>query len=101
MTANGVLVTRDGGQTWNEEPALRGRDFREGSATSDGACWLVGEAGLVMRFTSERGWHAVTRPAETDIVSVGAFTATNAVVETEGGLRYVTSDGGQSWRVNP
>jgi hypothetical protein len=84
-----------------------------GSAPSEVVCWLVGDAGLVLRTTDGarftrvaapmssadvRSVEAPRAPVAPDLGSVEALDALRATVTTTDGHRFVTTDGGASWR---
>jgi photosystem II stability/assembly factor-like uncharacterized protein len=60
-------------------------------------CWLVGEAGTILRTTNGTHWKTIKPPEETVFVRVEATDALTATVTTLDARRFSTSDGGKSW----
>jgi photosystem II stability/assembly factor-like uncharacterized protein len=69
-----------------------------GSAPAAGVCWLVGRGGVVLRTINAGGtWEPAASPVSQDLVSVTASSALEATVQTAGGQRFATADGGRTW----
>ncbi len=90
--------SRDAGKTWQGQVTNVDVDLLAGSAPSESVCWVVGRVGTVLRTTDGERWERVSSPAAVDLVRVEAHDALRATVTAAGGRRYVTRDGGQSWR---
>jgi photosystem II stability/assembly factor-like uncharacterized protein len=98
LTRSGVIrVSTDAGKSWGVELTQPDARFRAASALSADVCWAVGEAGLVMRRTADRGWTRVAAPVADDLVAVSAKDAMIASVATVAGVTYETRDGGRNW----
>ena len=76
------------------------QDLIAGSAPNDAVCWIVGRGGVVIR-TSDGGkrWMTATAPSDADLVFVDARSASVATVMTVDSRRYITADGGRTWRL--
>ena len=68
-----------------------------GACPSASACWVVGNAGLVLLTTDARTWRPLTPPSSEDLVAVDATDAAAAVVRAAGGQRFRTTDAGATW----
>ena len=93
----GIEHSRDGGSTWIVQLADPGAAVTAGSAPSDMVCWLVGQAGAVLRTSDGTTWARLPAPAPDDLVHVEAVDAQTATVTTAGGVSFRTVDGGQTW----
>jgi photosystem II stability/assembly factor-like uncharacterized protein len=98
FSAGLVEQSADGGITWTRQPVGSPAVIVAGVAPSSSACWLVGTGGLVLRFTTARGWQRLTVSNAPDLVAVDAKDADNATVTLANGRRLTTSDGGATWR---
>jgi hypothetical protein len=87
----------DAGQTWRAQPSGDATGLLAGSAPSPEVCWLAGRSGLVLRTTDGEDWERLASPTASDLTQVIASNAMNATVQTAGGERFFTSDGGRSW----
>jgi anti-sigma factor RsiW len=87
----------DAGKTWRAQPSGDATGLLAGSAASAEVCWLAGRSGLVLRTTDGEHWERLGSPTGSDLTQVIASSATNATVQTAGGERFSTSDGGRSW----
>ena len=96
--AGSIARSRDAGRTWQAQASYVTADLAAGSAPSQTVCWVVGRAGTILRTTDGEHWETVFSPAQTDWIAVEARDALNATVVAANRQRYVTSDGGQSWR---
>jgi photosystem II stability/assembly factor-like uncharacterized protein len=89
----------DGGLTWTHESVGGSRaDLLTGVAPSSSVCWLAGQRGVVLRFTTADGWLRVSLPKSTPVVSIIATDALNATVQLAGGGTLTTTDGGKTWQ---
>jgi hypothetical protein len=98
FAAGAVQRSTDGGVTWTHESVGTPASIVAGAAPSSSACWLIGRAGLVLRFTTARGWQRLTIPNAPDLVAVEAKDADNATVTLANGQRLTTVDRGATWR---
>ena len=89
--------SRDGGAIWIVQLADPGAVLTAGSAPSDLVCWLVGQAGAVLRTSDGTTWARLPAPAPDDLVHIEAVDAQTATVTTAGGGSFRTFDGGQTW----
>jgi hypothetical protein len=119
LPATGMQRSTDGGTTWASVDPLtsatranagaapptsanRGNSgattvLTGGSSPSRDVCWLVGRAGVVLLSTNGATWQRRPFPETTDLTSVRASSATNAVVMTADGRQFLTIDGGATW----
>jgi photosystem II stability/assembly factor-like uncharacterized protein len=95
----------DGGNTWTPESSPVQADLLAGSAPSETVCWIVGRSGTILRSTDGLTWQIVPspKPAEQnfqppDWISVDAHDAQSAVIRTQDGRGFSTSDAGKTWR---
>lgn len=93
-----VEHSSDGGVSWTRQPFSRAGMLVAGTAPSASVCWLAGPRGVVLRFTTARGWQRFSIPYSPDIVSIHAADAENATVVLASGRRLSTTDGGANWR---
>jgi len=96
--AGSIARSGDAGRTWQAQASYVTADLAGGSAPSQTVCWVVGRAGTILRTTDGEHWEKVFSPAQTDWIALEARDALNATVVAANRQRYVTSDGGQSWR---
>ncbi len=95
-----VTRSADFGKTWQPQDTGSAARLRAGSAPSGLICWLAGDSGTVV-LTTDGGahWTAVTPPANSTISEIVATDARVAIVTLQGSkIRFITSDGGQTWR---
>lgn len=85
----------DGGMTWATEHTTD-RPVRSGVFVSADVAWLVGDSGLVLRRT-KNGWFGTTPPADGNIKSIRASSASKATVTFEDGRAFATENGGVTW----
>ena len=88
----------DAGGTWRVQTTDVGVDLLAGSAASELVCWVVGRAGTVLRTTDGERWEQRPTPTDADLVGVEARDARSASVTAADGRRYLTTDGGRTWR---
>jgi len=74
-------------------------DLITGWAPSATVCWVVGLSGTIIR-TTDGGdhWELITAPTKDNLRMVVASSAKDATITTEREQRFVTSDGGVTWR---
>ena len=87
----------DAGKTWRAQPSGDATGLLAGSAPSPEVCWLAGRGGLVLRTTDGEHWERLPSPTASDLTRVTASNATSATVQTAGGERFSTEDGGRTW----
>jgi hypothetical protein len=92
-----VKKSSDAGKTWEEMAVGVDGEFTAGAAPTSTVCWLVGKAGLILLTTDGRTWRRIEFPAKTDLSSIRAIDARNAVVTTADGRTFVTADAGATW----
>jgi len=97
LRAASIERSDDAGKTWRAQPSGDATGLLAGSAASAEVCWLAGRSGLVLRTTDGEHWERLGSPTGSDLTQVIASSATNATVQTAGGERFSTSDGGRSW----
>lgn len=92
-----VQRSQNAGRSWDVIPVPGSVTLLAGSAPTVNACWLVGRGGVVLRATD--GYTFVPRPfpLAVDLVAVSARNALSAIVTTEDGRAFTTSDGGVTW----
>lgn len=88
----------DAGATWQRQTSGVAADLLAGSAPSATVCWAVGRGGVVLRTLDGVAWTQLGSPSSLDLVSVEAASAKEATVTTSEGKRYITADGGRTWR---
>jgi hypothetical protein len=95
----------DAGRTWAQQKSPVQAELLSGSAPSETVCWLVGRGGAIVRTTDGVNWEVVPSPAEAeqdgqppDWTFVEGRDALYAVIRTENGRRFYTSDGGKTWQ---
>ncbi len=93
--------SRDAGRTWQVQVSNVAANLVAGEAPSDTLCWVVGQAGTIMRTTDGEHWEKISSPIPADWTAVKARDAMNATVMAASGQRFVTADGGRTWRALP
>src|SRR3989441_1185690 len=93
--------SRDAGRTWQAHVSNVAANLVAGEAPSDPLCWVVGQAGTIMRTTDGEHWEKISSPVPADWTAVKARDAMNATVMAANGQRFVTADGGRTWRALP
>ena len=98
--ATGQLIkSTDSGRTWLPLGSSVEVDLLAGAAPSETACWIVGQAGVVLRTTDGERWEKLAAPVAADLVRIKAQDGLRAVVTTRDGISYETADGGRSWKL--
>jgi hypothetical protein len=103
--AGRIERSSDGGNTWTPQTSPVQTDLLAGSAPSETVCWLVGRNGAIIRTTDGVNWEPVPSPPQAeengqppDWTLVEARDALSAVIRTENGRRFSTTDGGKTWQ---
>lgn len=97
-SGGGISRSSDGGVTWNLQSYHASASLLAGSAPTATVCWLVGSAGTVLLATDGERWEPRPFPERIDLVGVEARDALHATVTARDGRRFVTDDGGATWR---
>jgi photosystem II stability/assembly factor-like uncharacterized protein len=92
-----VERSADGGATWTPTDLPAGARVSAGASPAAGVCWLVGDNGLVLRTTDGVTWTPIAFPQRLALVGVRATGAEAAVVTSDAGASFETSDGGRTW----
>jgi photosystem II stability/assembly factor-like uncharacterized protein len=90
----------DAGATWTVQ-RVSGGPILAGAAPSATVAWLVGRAGTVLRTVDGTRWERLPFPELVTLVRVAARSQRDAEVTTADGRTFLTSDGGQTWRLRP
>lgn len=97
-----VLLTGDGGATWEEAKLPDGMWVYDAQTTADGHAWLVGSEGAVLRSDDYgRTWRALAKPFDPDerTMSVWFDSPDAGIVSTLfSGDLATTRDGGRTWQ---
>jgi len=108
-----LLVTNDGGATWEAPPAWRKRNaeaelvnkvpnwFRNAAVAGDAHAWIVGDGGIVVRTTDGGKTFDVTRIPGNDFFTAVRFADTRHGWILGWHNAYRTEDGGETWRMQP
>lgn len=92
-----VERSTDGGTSWERFDTGVRTQLRAGVCPSASTCWVVGDAGVVLRTLDAQTWQPATSPTIEDLVAVESTSAEAAIVLAASGQRYSTSDGGITW----
>ncbi len=98
--AGQIELSRDSGRTWTGQASNVSVDLAAGSAPSETVCWVVGRAGTVLRTIDGEHWEKLSPPTATDLIRVRAPDALHATVVAANQQRYITADGGKTWRAS-
>jgi hypothetical protein len=94
-------VTQNAAQStassWQEVALPAGTRLTAGSVPSREVAWFVGQGGFVL-IADASGVRQVSRPTTSDLVVVEASSARAARVGAADGRRFVTDDGGMTWK---
>jgi photosystem II stability/assembly factor-like uncharacterized protein len=99
----------DAGRTWISQASPSQEDWLAGAAVSDTICWIVGRNGAIARTMDGERWQKIAPPPLTvdssgklpDWISITAASAQTATITANDQRRYVTQDGGKTWRAIP
>jgi len=101
-----IQRSADAGRTWALQASPSQQDWIAGAATSDTVCWLVGRSGSIARTTDGEHWMRLASPQPAgssakfpDWIGVTATSAQVATITSSDHQRYMTQDGGQTWRL--
>jgi hypothetical protein len=86
------------GRGWEPQASGAGFPLVAGSAPSKIVCWAVGRSGTIVETTNGENWKTINSPTGTDLISVAATSALDATITSAKGRKFVTTDGGLSWR---
>jgi len=94
-----ILLTRDGGKTWQEQPSGTSRALSAISFADHQHGFIAGSGGTILT-TSDGGvtWRAQAAGTEEQLLGVHASSPTAAHVVGAFGTLLSTSDGGATWR---
>lgn len=100
LSADGqVQRSFDSGKTWQIVPVAGGIPFRAISSIGDDV-WVGGAAGTLYHSADSGGsWTKADAAFSGDIAHIEFSDAQNGLVSTADGEVWITSDGGQSWRL--
>jgi hypothetical protein len=101
-----IQRSSDAGRTWILQTSPSQQDWLAGAAFSDAICWIVGRNGSIARTIDGEHWERLISPPLAtgtsgrfpDWISVTASGAQAATITGSDQRRYVTLDGGQTWR---
>ncbi|HEX6209931.1 MAG TPA: zf-HC2 domain-containing protein [Methylomirabilota bacterium] len=96
ITARGVERSADGGAAWTLDLANPPAALRVLSCPSE-VCWAGGDQGLLLRRERSGTWTPRELPTRSPLVGIEASGDAAAIVTTEDGGRFRTSDGGTTW----
>ena len=110
-----IQRSTDGGATWTAQSTraeglglLQRSDglqppfvLTAGSAPARDICWIVGRAGTVLLSTDGTSWQRRPFPEPVNLTAVRATDAKTAVVTTQDGRQFSTTDGGATWSKIP
>jgi hypothetical protein len=96
----------DAGRTWILQKSPLREEWLAGAAASDTMCWVVGRNGAIARTTDGRHWKKIAPPRLAvdssgkypDWISITAASAQTATITASDQRRYVTQDGGKTWK---
>jgi hypothetical protein len=104
-----IAYSMDGGSTWILQTSPLKEDWLAGAAVSDTICWLAGRNGAIARTTDGVSWEKIAPPPlaaepsgkSPDWLGISAASAQTATITASDQRRYVTQDGGKTWRSIP
>lgn len=102
LAGSGVVErSTDEGVSWDRFDTGVRTPLRAGACPSASACWVVGDAGVVLLTTDGRNWRRLPPPTSEDLVGIETTDGTTAVVRAASGQRYRTGDAGATWAPVP
>jgi hypothetical protein len=96
--SSGAIARYTPATSWALQSSGVTNDLVAGSARSIDICWVVGRDGVILRTVDGEHWEKLQSPIKSDVTRVAAESATSATVTARDGRRFLTSDGGVSWR---
>jgi photosystem II stability/assembly factor-like uncharacterized protein len=100
-----IQRSSDAGRTWILQKSPLQEDWLAGAAISNTVCWIVGRNGAIARTADGKRWEKIAPPPLADSpgklpdwISIAATTAQTATISAGDQRRYVTRDGGKTWR---
>lgn len=87
----------NGGGDWRPVSSGVATQLTAGVAPSASVCWVVGQAGVVLRSTAGRTFSRLPFPERVDLSAVRATDARSATVTTVDDRTFETTDGGITW----
>jgi hypothetical protein len=101
-----IQRSADAGRTWILQKSPLQEEWLAGAAISDTMCWVVGRKGAIARTTDGGTWKKVAPPRLAvdssgkypDWISITAGGVQTATIAASDQRRYVTQDGGKTWR---
>ncbi|HEY2106622.1 MAG TPA: hypothetical protein VGH29_12590, partial [Candidatus Binataceae bacterium] len=72
--------------------------LRAGAAPSPTTCWIVGNAGTILRTIDGKHWQRIDSPTSQDLIAVFTIDPSDATVTAADGKRFATTDAGRTWR---
>lgn len=103
-----IEYSSDQGQTWQPQTSGVTSDLVAGAAPSEKVAWVVGRAGAIVRTEDGEHWQRVVPPSAEQTVApsipaldwntVEARDALRATITSRDSRRFVTEDGGRTWR---
>ena len=93
-----ILLTRDGGKSWKEQPSGTSRALSATSFADDQHGFVVGSGGTIL-VTSDGGisWKVQTSGTRDQLLGIYASSPTRVYVVGAFGTLFSTSDGGGKW----
>jgi hypothetical protein len=101
--AGSIARSIDGGRIWQPQPSGASEDLIAGSAMSDRVAWVVGRNRVILRTIDGQRWERITPPMDPTAQwsVIAAHDAMSATVIADDFRRFVTTDGGQTWSLEP
>jgi photosystem II stability/assembly factor-like uncharacterized protein len=101
--AGSIEKSTDGGRTWQIQVSGVNVDLIAGSASSDRVAWVIGGSSVILRTTDGQSWTRIAPPAAVTAQwsVIAAHDAMTATLFTNDFRRFTTTDGGQTWSLEP
>jgi hypothetical protein len=104
-----IQRSADAGRTWILQTSPLQEEWIAGAAASDAICWMVGRNGAIARTTDGSHWKKIASPRLAvdssgkypNWISITAASAQTATITASDQRRYVTQNGGKTWRAIP
>jgi photosystem II stability/assembly factor-like uncharacterized protein len=101
-----IQRSTDAGRNWIVQTSPSHEEWLAGAAVSDTVCWIVGRNGAIGRTTDGKHWKKVAPPPAAvdssgklpDWIGITAADAQAATITASDQRRYVTQNGGKTWR---